>query len=90
MQQVVSALVGQYATEPLQHKGMLSKVESCCCLACRDADLNGFVLFVQQQLTNFFTASTELLDTQGRCNSLSRRTLLHTKLAKFFCGLIQK
>lgn len=70
MRDAVSQLVGQYASEPLQQKGMLSKVRStvaprCCARTVKRLTVNFRI--AQEQLTKFFIASTELLETAGWC-----------------------
>ena len=74
MQQAVSKLVGEYSSGPLQQKGVLSKVQRSvrCTFACRHAGLTGTVCLVQEQLTTFFTASTDLLETAGESDTCWR------------------
>ena len=71
MQQAVSQLVGQYSSGPLQQKSMLSKVQSlfACTIPRQLAGLTDTVCLVQEQLTTFFTASTELLETAGESDT---------------------
>ncbi len=74
MQQAVSKLVGEYSSGPLQQKGMLSKVQRSvrCTFPCQHAGLTDTVSLLQEQLTKFFTASTDLLETAGESDTCWR------------------